>query len=61
MSLYHVSVEFFFAVDVGGASSELQQIMTLVHDQRRVELTHPQQVAAEHPEGVGGSEGGRCR
>lgn len=46
---YHMSVDFFFAVDVGCGSSELQQLVRLVHYQRGVELAQPQQVAAEHP------------
>lgn len=48
-SLYHMCIEFLFAVDVGCASSKLQQLVGLVHDQRGVELTQPQQVTAEHP------------
>lgn len=46
---YHVCVDFFFAVDVGRGSGELQQLVRLVHHQRRVEFAQPQQVAAEHP------------
>lgn len=45
---YHMSVDFFFAVDIGCGSSKLQQLVRLVHDQRRVELTQAQQVEAEH-------------
>ena len=48
-SHYHMCVDFFFAVDVGCGSSELQQLVRLVHHQRGVELAQPQQVAAEHP------------
>lgn len=48
-SHYHMRVDFFFAVDVGRSSSELQQLVRLVHHQRGVELAQPQQVAAEHP------------
>lgn len=47
---YPVCVDFFFAVDVGCGSSKLQQLVRLVHYQRRVELAQPEQVAAEHPE-----------
>lgn len=47
---YHVRVDFLFAVDVGGGSGKLQQLVRLVHNQRRVELAELQQVAAEHPE-----------
>ena len=52
-------VDFLFAVDTGCGSSELQQLVRLVHHQRGVELTQPQQVAAEHPaetQRVGASE-----
>lgn len=46
---YHVCVHFLFAVDVGSGSGKLQQLVRLVHNQRGLELTQPEQVAAEHP------------
>lgn len=42
-------VDFLFAVDVGCGSSELQQLVRLVHHQGGVELAQLQQVEAEHP------------
>lgn len=46
---YHVCVHVFFAVDVGGGSSKLQQLMRLVDHQRGLELAQPEKVAAKHP------------
>lgn len=42
-------VHFLFAVDAGGGSGELQQLVGLVDHQRGLELAQPEQVAAEHP------------
>lgn len=44
-----MSVDLFFAIGVGCGSGEFQQVVRLIHHQRGVELTQPQQVATEHP------------
>lgn len=48
---HHMSVNFFFAVDVGCGSCELQQLLRLVHHQGGVELAQPEKLGAEHPAG----------